>query len=29
MENVPSQEETSLGVLDHDAVGSFLEALTK
>ena len=29
MENNPSQEETSLGVLDHDAVRSSLEALTK
>ena len=29
MENIPSQEETSLGVLDHDAVRSSLEALTK
>ena len=29
MENIPSQEETSLAVLDHDAVRSSLEALTK
>ena len=28
MENIPSQEETMLGVLDHDAVCSSLEALT-
>ena len=29
MENIPSQEETSLGVLDHDAVRSYLEELAK
>ena len=29
MENIPSQEKTSLGVLDHDAVYSSLEASTK
>ena len=29
MENIPSQEETSFGVLDHDVVRSSLEALTK
>ena len=29
MENIPSREETSLGVVDHDAVRSSLEALTK
>ena len=29
MENIPSQEETSLGVLDHDAVRSSVEALIK
>ena len=28
MENIPSQEETMLGVLDHDVVCSSLEALT-
>ena len=29
MENIPSQEETLFGALDHDAVRSSLEALTK
>ena len=29
MENISSQEETSTGVLDHDAVLGSLEALTK
>ena len=29
MENIPSQDETSLSVLDHEAVRSSLEALNK
>ena len=29
MENISSQEETSLGVLDHDVVHSSLEVLTQ
>ena len=29
MENIPSQEDTSLAILDHDAVYSSLWALTK